>query len=365
MEIMISRASSQLSYGTTLLWTADLLWTVYHLTLSHQSSHSLCSKPTVVQKKKSFHTFHLSFFLSSNISWYCFMLVSFCSHNVLLHKNLPFTTSSNLLVGPQYDKNKKELSWTTYLGTPVSHINIYCRKKQRLTLETNEQFYSEIPCERTNHNFEEPSRHLIFQQGSRFSFPSLHPSFASHFSLISQAVSFSSQQIFVTTCILLLPYFTIHGKPLLAHCLYASRYRTPHSPSCMRLLSSLIPSRFVTLILTHKYISWSVISFASWNKKTLVKEMTSLIKTSACFYFPGAIFKSPGPSVAMGKSRDCRVKLLCYRDNLPCYESKPWRNNPLKNGLEFKSQAVWGIWSFRSGVVQDSGLIASDAVSLG
>jgi hypothetical protein len=31
----------------------------------------------------------------------------------------------------------------------------------------------------------------------------------------------------------------------------------------MRLLSSLIPSRFVTVTLTHKYISWSVISFGS------------------------------------------------------------------------------------------------------
>ena len=175
---------------------------------------------------------------------------------------------------------------------------------------------------------------------------------------------FSSQQIFVTTCILLLPYFIIHGKPLLAHCRYASRCQTPHSPSCMRLLSSLIPSRFVTVILTHKYISWSVISFASWNKKTLVKEMTSLIKTSACFYFPGAILKSLGQSVAMEKSRDCRVK-LCYGDNLPSYESKPWRNNSLKNGLEFKSQALCGIWSFRSGVVEDSGLIASDGVSFG
>jgi len=163
-----------------------------------------------------------------------------------------------------------------------------------------------------------------------FFFPSFHPSFASPFFLISQAASFSSQQIFVTTCILLLPYFIIHGKPLLAHYRYASRYQTPHSPSCTRFLSSLIPNRFVTVILTHKYISWSVISFASWNKKALVKGMTSLIKRSACFYFPGAILKSPGPSVAMENSRDCRMKLLCYRDNLPCHESKPRRNNSLK-----------------------------------
>ena len=178
-------------------------------------------------------------------------------------------------------------------------------------------------------------------------------------------MSFSSQQIFVTTCILLLPYFIIHGKPLLPHYRYASRYQTPHSPSCMRLLPSLIPSRYVTVILTNKCISWSVISFASRNKRTLVKKMTSLIKTSACFYFPGAILKSPGPSVAMEKPRDCRVKLLFYRDNLPCYESKYWRNNSLKNGLEFKSQALCGIWSFRSGVFEDLGLIASDALYLG
>ena len=88
-----------------------------------------------------------------------------------------------------------------------------------------------ILCEGTNQNFEEPSRHRIFQQGYRFSFRltslPLHPPFF----LISQAVSFSSQQIFVTTCILLLPYFIIHGKPFLAHRLYASRYQTPSIPA--------------------------------------------------------------------------------------------------------------------------------------
>ena len=86
--------------------------------------------------------------------------------------------------------------------------------------------------------------HLVISSSNRvlvFLFSSFHPSFASPFFPISQAVSFSSQQIFVTTCILLLPYFIIHGKPLLAHYRYASRYQTPHSPSCNALALNANP----------------------------------------------------------------------------------------------------------------------------
>jgi hypothetical protein len=178
-------------------------------------------------------------------------------------KNYRSPPAQNLLVETQYDKKGKKFNYIPG-ETPVSHINIL-QKETAVTLETNEQIYSEIPCERTNHNFERiisssylpTGFSLFFFRLSTIPLPPPSP-----FYIISLAVSFSSQQIFVTTCILLLPYFIIHGRqagrqasPLLAHYLYASRYQTPHSPSCMRLLSSLIPSRFVTVTLTHKYIS--------------------------------------------------------------------------------------------------------------
>jgi hypothetical protein len=62
--------------------------------------------------------------------------------------------------------------------------------------------------------------------------------------------------------------------------------------------------------------------FRFMEQRTLTKKMTTLITTSVRFYLPRTILKSPGPSVLMEKSRESRVKILSYRESLPCYESK-------------------------------------------
>lgn len=69
-------------------------------------------------------------------------------------------------------------------------------------------------------------------------------------------------------------------------------------------------------------------------------------------------------------SRDGRVTWLSCEATVLPRQSSLLRIKTLKkfihwkNGLEFESQVVCGKWSFRSYVVEDSGLIASDGVSL-
>jgi hypothetical protein len=140
-------------------------------------------------------------------------------------------------------------------------------------LETNQQFYFEIPCERTNHNFEDSSRHRIIQQGSRFSFrlsllplhppPPLLPHIASRELLISTNLR---NHLHFITSIFYHPWRAFPRPPPQCILLPNTIPSPIRSLACVCSRRCLIPSRFLTVILIYKCISWSVISFASWNK---------------------------------------------------------------------------------------------------
>jgi len=125
-------------------------------------------------KKKTFiHSicpfFYLQIFHGSIL--YCFPSVTIMYCYTKIYRSPPAQTYLwECNTKKKKNKKIKQIKQPHTWGDTCFSHQYMLQKEMALTLETNSQFYSEIPCERTNHNFEESSRHLIFQQGFRFSF---------------------------------------------------------------------------------------------------------------------------------------------------------------------------------------------------
>lgn len=147
--------------------------------------------------------------LLSSSPKYFTLVFSFGDRNILLHNNLLLAINWNVLVCAGIVTR-----FETKLNYAHKERGIYVfsiiQNDQRFNFQ-----WGENKSQASN-----SSSKLVITSPKRFSSFSIIPCLLfplpSFSTLISQAVSFSSQQISVTTCILLQPYFTIHAKILFA-----------------------------------------------------------------------------------------------------------------------------------------------------
>jgi hypothetical protein len=220
----------------------------------------------------------------------------------------------------QHDLKRKENS-TACLGAPVSHINIYCKKKQCTRYKPMNRFILKFlakePITTLKTDLVIVSSNRVL--GFLFVFPPfLCLPFLPYIANAELLISTNLRNHFhFITSIFYHPRQAFPRPPPQCILLPNTILSLVHTP-CKRLLSSLSNPQQIC----HSYSDIQMHIMRRNFFRFMEQKMTNLITTSVCFYFIRTIFRSPMLSVVMEKSRESPARVQNYRDSLLCYESK-------------------------------------------